>query len=346
VTIGRAAVLTRRHNGRAACHYCGPCEQGCSTFSYFSSPWTTIADAQRTGRLTLLTDAVVARVNTRDGKATGVTYIDRVTREAREARGRIVLLCASSLESTRLLMNSGLGGESGTLGRYLMDHIFEGGASGVMPSIEAKPWAGPPRRPNGIYIPRFRNVKEKMTNGFIRGYGFQGGSSPEFDFGAPGFGAAYKDAVRNGYFGISIGVWGECLPRYENYVEIDKDRVDAWGIPILKIRMQWGDNELKLWQDAREQAALMLEAAGAVNVRMYGKPSVPGFCIHEVGTARMGSDRKRSVLNAYNQVWDTPNVFVTDGACYVSVACQNPTLTMMAVTVRACDYILKEYAKA
>ncbi len=346
VTIGRAAVLTRRHNGRAACHYCGPCEQGCSTFSYFSSPWTTIADAQRTGRLTLLTDAVVARVNTRDGKATGVTYIDRVTREAREARSRIVLLCASSLESTRLLMNSGLGGESGTLGRYLMDHIFEGGASGVMPSIEAKPWAGPPRRPNGIYIPRFRNVKEKMTNGFIRGYGFQGGSSPEFDFGAPGFGAAYKDAVRNGYFGISIGVWGECLPRYENYVEIDKDRVDAWGIPILKIRMQWGDNELKLWQDAREQAALMLEAAGAVNVRMYGKPSVPGFCIHEVGTARMGSDRKRSVLNAYNQVWDTPNVFVTDGACYVSVACQNPTLTMMAVTVRACDYIVKEYAKA
>ncbi len=345
MTIGRAAVLTRNHNGRAACHYCGPCEQGCGTFSYFSSPWTTIADAQKTGRFTLITDAVAARVNTTGGKATGVAYIDRQSRMPREVKAKIVVLCASTLESTRLLLNSKIGGDNDALGRYLMDHIFEGGARGIIPDLEAKPWAGSPRRPNGIYVPRFRNVKEKSTNGFIRGYGYQGGSSPAFQFGAEGFGKDYKNAVREGVFGISLGVWGECLPRKENRVEIDPNRVDAWGIPVLKVSMAWSDNELKLWQDGREQAAEMLEAAGAKDVQMSGRVSVPGFCIHEVGTARMGTDRKTSVLNKYNQMWDVENVFVTDGACYVSVACQNPTLTMMAITVRSCDYIVNEYAK-
>ena len=345
MTIGRAAVLTRNHNGRAACHYCGPCEQGCGTFSYFASPWTTIADAQKTGRFTLLTDAVAARVNTSGGKATGVAYIDRLSRMPREVKAKIVVLCASTLESTRLLLNSKIGGDNDALGRYLMDHIFEGGARGIMPDLEAKPWAGSPRRPNGIYVPRFRNVKEKSTKGFIRGYGYQGGSAPVFQFGAEGFGKDYKNAVRQGVFGISLGVWGECLPRKENRVEIDPNRVDAWGIPALKVSMAWSDNELKLWQDGREQAAEMLEAAGAKDVRMSGRVSVPGFCIHEVGTARMGTDKKTSVLNKYNQMWDVENVFVTDGACYVSVACQNPTLTMMAITVRSCDYIVNEYAK-
>jgi choline dehydrogenase-like flavoprotein len=345
VTMGRAAVLTKAHNGRAACHYCGPCEQGCVTFSYFSSPWTTIKDAQNTKRLTLLTDAVTARVIMKDGKAAGVSYIDRVTRDPKEVRGKIVVLCASTLESTRILLNSGICNSSGVLGKYVMDHIYTGGASGVMPMFETKPWAGMPRRPNGIYIPRFRNVNEKMTNGFIRGYGYQGGSSPSFNFGAPGFGKAYKEAVRDGQWGISIGLWGECLARKENVVDLDKSRVDAWGVPVLRISAEWSDNEKKLWEDGREQAAEMLEAAGAKEVRKYGRYSVPGFCIHEVGTARMGDDPKTSVLNRYNQAHDVENIFVTDGACWVSSGCGNPTLTMMAITVRACDYITKEYAK-
>jgi choline dehydrogenase-like flavoprotein len=345
VTIGRVAVLTRNHNGRQACHYCGPCEQGCRTFSYFSSPWTTIADAQKTGRLTLLTDAVAARVTMKDGKASGIAYIDRVSRTPREVKGKLVVLCASTLESTRLLMNSGICGDNDALGRYLMDHIYQGGASGRMPNLEAKPWAGPPRRPNGIYIPRFRNVKEKNTNGFIRGYGYQGGSSPSFDFGAKGIGAAYKDAVRKGFWSIGIGMWGECLARKENFVEIDRDRVDAWGIPVLKVNCTWSDNELRMFEDAKEQAAEMLEAAGAEGVRTYGSPSVPGFCIHEIGTARMGTNPRTSVLNAYNQSHEVENLFVTDGAAWVSSGCQNPTLTMMAITVRACDWIIKEYAK-
>src|SRR5579872_5582995 len=333
VTIGRAAILTQKHNGRAACHYCGPCEQGCSTFSYFSSPWTTIADAQRTGRLTLICDAVAAQIPAKDGKATGVMYIDRVTREPKEVRARVVVLCASTLESTRLLLNSNLCNQNDALGHYVMDHHYQGSADGVMPMLEAKPWAGPPRRPNGIYIPRFRNVKDSVTNGFIRGYGYQGGSSPSFTMNAPGFGASFKEAVRAGHWNINIQAFCECLPRKENYVELDKDRVDAWGIPVLKMHAEYGDNEKKLWNDAREQGAEMLEAAGAKNVRMTGNPSVFGFCIHEVGTARMGNDPRSSVVNSHCQAHEVKNIFVTDGACWVSSGNQNPTLTMMAITV-------------
>jgi len=345
VTMGRTAILTKKHNGRAACHYCGPCEQGCSTFSYFSSPWTTISDAQKTGRLSLFTDAVASHVVMKDGKAAGIAYIDRLTREPREVRAKVVVLCASTLESTRLLMNSHICNSSGVLGKYVMDHIYGGGAAGEMPIPEARPWAGPPRRPTGIYVPRFRNVSEKSTSGFIRGYGYQGGSAPAFDFDAPGFGAQYKDAVRQGRWNINLGLWAECLARKENYVEIDRDRVDAWGIPVLRIHAQYGDNEKKLWQDGREQAAAMLEAAGARNVHLTGQHSVPGFCIHEIGTARMGADSKTSVVNPYCQAHDVENLFVTDGACWVSSGCQNPTLTMMAITVRACEYIVKEYSK-
>ncbi len=345
VTMGRVAILTEKHNGRQPCHYCGPCERGCTTFSYFNSTTTTIPDAMRTGRTTLLTDAVVSHVLTKDGKATGVAYLDRVTREPREVYGKLVVLCASTLESTRLLMNSKICGDNDALGHYVMDHIYQGGAAGTFADLEAKPWAGGPRRPNGIYIPRFRNVTEKSTKGMIRGYGYQGGSSPEFNFGAPGFGASYKNAVRNGSWGVDIGAWCECLARKENQVSIDPENVDAWGIPTLKVSAEWSDNEKKLWEDSRLQAAEMLEAAGAKNVRVTGVQSVPGFCIHETGTARMGNDPKTSVVNKYCQAHEVPNIFVTDGACWVSSGCQNPTLTMMAITVRACDYITKEYAK-
>lgn len=345
VTIGRVAILTRPLNGRQPCHYCGPCEQGCSTFSYYSSPWTTIAAAQKTGRLTLITDAVAAQVTMRGGKASGISYVDRTSRDLREVKAKVVVLCASTLESTRLLMNSNICNNNDALGRYVMDHIYEGGAAGIMPMLEGKPWAGMPQRPNGIYVPRFRNITEKSTNGFIRGYGYQGGSQPSFNMGAPGFGARYKEAVRNGHWGIGLTLWGECLARKENYVTIDKDKVDAWGIPVLRIHADWSDNEKKLWADGRQQAAEMLEAAGAKNVRLTGGYSVPGFCIHEIGTARMGNDPRTSVLNKYCQAHEVDNLFVTDGAAWVSSGCQNPTLTMMALTVRACDYIVREYSK-
>jgi choline dehydrogenase-like flavoprotein len=345
VTIGRAAILTRPHNGRQACHYCGPCEQGCATFSYFSSPFTTIKDAQATGRLTLITDAVCSHILVNDGKAAGVGYIDRTSRAAREVRGKIVVLCASTLESTRLMLNSGIGGESGVLGHYLMDHVFGGTVAGVLPEKPQLAWSGPPQRPNGIYIPRFRNVTAKTTNGFIRGYGFQGGASPQFRFDAPGFGPAFKDAVRESQWVMSLIAFGECLARKENRVEIDPDKKDAWGVPTLKISAERSDNDFKLYNDAQDQAAEMLEAAGATSIGKSGQPSTLGFCIHEVGTARMGNDPKSSVFNRYCQSHELPNLFCTDGAVWTSTACQNPTLTMMAITVRACDYMTREYAK-
>jgi choline dehydrogenase-like flavoprotein len=351
ITIGRVAVLTRDHNGRAACHYCGPCEQGCITHSYYHSPWVTLPAAEATGRCTVVTDAVVSHVvrDRQTGLAGGVAYIDRVTRQPRELRAKVVVLCASTLESTRILLNSepgGMANSSGVLGHYVMDHIYQGGARGELTELKAEPWSGMPRRPNGIYIPRFRNIDRTQTNGMIRGYGYQGGSSASFNMSAPGFGAAFKKAVRDsGVWSTSISAWCECLPRYENYVELDKDRAEAWGIPALKIHADWSDNEKKLWHDSREQAAEMLEASGHKNVRLTGEMSVPGFCIHEVGTARMGADPKKSVLNGYAQAHDIKNLFVTDGAGWASIGCQNPTLTMMAITARACAYIADQQRK-
>lgn len=350
ITIGRTANITKDHNGRQACHYCGPCAQGCITRSYYNSMSTTIPDAAKTGRLRLITKAIAAGIVMEDGgKARGVRYIDAQTRDERTVQGKVIVLCASTLESTRLLLNSSICNSSGVLGHHLMDHIFRGGANGEMPITEGKAWAGMPRRPNGIYIPRFRNVTEKRTKGpkgdFIRGYGYQGNCIPEFSFDAPGFGGDYKKALHKVKWNATIQLWGECLARMENYVEIDKTRKDAWGIPALKINATWSDNEKALWHDGVQQASEMLEAAGAKNVKTQGQYSVPGSCIHEIGTARMGADRKTSVLNRYNQAWDVENIFVTDGAAWVSSGCANPTLTMMAITVRACDYITKEYAK-
>jgi choline dehydrogenase-like flavoprotein len=345
VTIGRAAILTQKHNGRAACHYCGPCHRGCITKSYFNSPATTLADAERTGRLTIFTQAVAARVLMRDGKAEGVEYIDANQRTLHQVRGKLVVLCASSLESVRLLLNSGICNSSGVLGHYLLDNMFRGGADGFIPAGKASPWSGSPARPNGIYIPRFRNVQEKETNGFIRGYGYQGGCTQSFDFAAPGLGAQYKNAVRNGYWGMRLNLYTECLARKENRVEVDNLRTDAWGVPILKMNMSWSDNELKMFADAQHEAMAMLKAANAENIRLYDERSKPGAAIHETGGARMGDNPRTSVLNRYNQAHDVKNLFVTDGACFVSNGCQNPTLTMMAITVRVCDYIVKEYSK-
>ena len=351
VTIGRTAMLTKDHNGRAACHYCGPCEQGCITNSYYASPFTTLLAAAQTGNLTLVTDAVASHVTVdrSTGRASGIAYIDRITRAPRELHAKMVILCASTIESTRLLLNSasdGLANSSGVLGHYLMDHIYGGGATGTLPELTAKAWVGAPRRPNGIYIPRFRNIDQAVTNGMIRGYGYQGRSSPAFNFQASGFGADYKQRVHDEtLWRTGIGVWAECLARYENHVSIDKDRVDAWGIPSVKINMSWSDNDLALWRDGREEGAAMLEASGHKDVKVTGEPSVPGFCVHEIGTARMGNDPKTSVLNRFNQTHDVKNLFVTDGAAWVSSACQNPTLTMMAITARACDYIVDRHKK-
>jgi choline dehydrogenase-like flavoprotein len=351
MTIGRSAVLTRDHNGRAVCHYCGPCHRGCITKSYFSSLTATLPAAEETGNLTLRPDSVVHSViwDPGLGRVTGVRVIDRETREPLEFFGRIVFLAASALESTRILLNSkspdfpdGLANSSGALGRYLMDHTMSTGALATFRGWEAYTSTG--TRPNGIYIPRFRNITEPSSD-FLRGYGYQGWPSRadwRRGIDEPGFGTSFKDRLtRPGPWTMELGAFGECLPRHENYVELDPDVEDAWGIPVLKIHCQWSDNERIMMQDSAERAAEMLEAAGGTDIRMLTEITAPGLTIHEMGTARMGRDPKTSVLNGFNQAWDAKNLFVVDGASMTSSACQNPSLTYMALTARACAYAIE-----
>lgn len=352
MTLGRSANITTPINGRGACHYCGPCEHGCATHSYFNSAFTTVADAVATGRTTLVTGAMVSQVLTDPAtrKATGVRYVDRATRQVGEVHARVVVLAAQALESTRILLNSqdgGLANGSGVLGRYLMDHISGGGAAAEFPELAGTVMGpGSPRRPNGIYLMRFRNLPGQPASAskdFLRGYGYQGGGSTGLRNNAPGFGAAYKAALRETSTTFSLGGFGECLPHADNHVALDRDVVDAWGIPVLRVSMRWTDNELALRRDMAVQAAEMLEAIGGrqIQIRLNAR-QIPGYGIHEVGTARMGTDPKQSVLNQFQQAHELPNLFVTDGAGFPSIACQNPTLTIMALTVRSCDYMLEQ----
>ena len=355
LTIGRTAIVTKPHNGRAACHYCGPCERGCRTFSYFSSPFTTVKDAIASGNCTLITDAIVSHVEMepRSKKARGVTFIHRATKESKQVRGKAVVLCAQALESTRILLNSptseypkGLGNSSGLLGHYLMDHVVGGGASATFDDLREPPSANPPHRPNGIYLVRFRNTPRTGKHPhFIRGYGYQGGAMPDFALDAPGLGADYKKAVKQGRYEVSLGAFGESLANFDNFCEIDPNLKDAWGIPALRISMAHGKNEADLMHDAGVSAAEMLESAGAKNISLRTGVEMPGMAIHEVGTARMGNDRKKSVLNPFCQSHDVPNLFVADGSCFVSSGCQNPTLTMMAIAVRACDHLIDGFRR-
>ena len=355
LTMGRVAILTQPHNGRAPCHYCGPCERGCMTFSYFSSPFTTVKDAVKTGNCTLITDAIVSHVdmNTGSNKAQGVTFVQRTTKETKQIRGKVVVMCAQALESTRILLNSstpeypnGLANSSGLLGHYLMDHVVGADASGTFVDMDELPTANPPHRPNGIYVVRYRNTPATGKHPhFIRGYGFQGGASPRFNTDAPGIGAEYKKAVKLGTYHVSLGAFGESLANFDNFCEIDPDLKDVWGIPALRISMAHGNNEAALMRDAGVTAAEMLEAAGAKDIHVRTGVEMPGMAIHEVGTARMGNNPKKSVLNAFCQSHDVHNLLVTDGSCFVSSACQNPTLTMMAITVRACDHLVERFRR-
>jgi choline dehydrogenase-like flavoprotein len=273
-----------------------------------------------------------------------VRVIDAQTKESIEFEARIVFLCASAIESVRLLLNStstrfpdGLANSSGVLGRYVMDHHYGSGASGVMPGHLDQRTIG--RRPNGIYVARFRNVQEASKE-FVRGYGMQGGSG-RAGFGrgssAVGVGAEFKHAMLHdlGPWTINVGGWGETLPSADNRITLDPNVRDAWGVPAARIAVRWGENERAMQRDIVASAVELLEAAGAQNVRPYGQMQPPGHCIHEMGGARMGRSSRDAVLNGWNQAWDLPNLFITDGACMTSSACQNPSITYMALTARA-----------
>jgi len=355
MTIGRVAVLTQPHNGRAACHYCGPCERGCSTGSYYSTQSVALPAARATGNLTLRPHSLVHDVlyDEEKDRATGVRVIDTETGESMEFYGRLLFLCASSMSTARIMLLSksprfpdGIANGSGALGHYLMDHHYHVGANGLFEGFEDRYYQG--NRPNGIYIPRFRNISpETQRTDYGRGFGFQGSASRQgWGRGRSlrGLGAGFKETLRDpGRWTMGLGAFGETLPRYDNYCELDAEVTDGWGIAVLRFHVRRDENDRAMRKDMAATAAEMLEAAGAVNVQTYDRiEDAPGLGNHEMGGARMGRDPRTSVLNAYNQCHEVPNLFVTDGACMTSSACQNPSLTYMALTARACDYAVHE----
>lgn len=355
VTIGRTANLTEQHNGRSACQYRNLCSRGCPFGAYFSTQSATMPAAVATGNLTLRPFSIVNQIlyDKDTKKAKGVLVIDAETKETTEFYAKIVFVNASTLGSTFILLNStseahpnGLGNASGQLGHNLMDHHFRCGASGDAEGFDDKYYYG--RRANGIYIPRYRNMGGEKRD-YVRGFGYQGGASRgtwHEGIAEMAIGGDFKDKMSTpGKWSMGLGGFGETLPYFENQVTIDKTKKDKWGQPVLAIDCEYKENENKMRVDMMNDAAEMLEVAGIKNISTYDSGCDPGMAIHEMGTARMGKDPKTSVLNSWNQMHEVSNVFVTDGSCMPSTACQNPSLTYMALTARACDYAVKELKK-
>ena len=352
--IGRVAHVTGPLAGRSNCQYRNKCSLGCPFGGYFSTQSSTLPAAQATGNLTLRPYSIVTKIlyDKDSQKATGVEILDAETNKTYVYNAKVIFLCASTLNSAWVLMNSatdvwegGLGSSSGELGHNLMDHHFRVGASGIAEGYDDKYYYG--RRPNGFYIPRFRNINEKRD--YIRGFGYQGGANREGwqrDIAELGIGVELKEALgQPGNWTIGMTAFGETLPYHENKVTLDKTVKDKWGLNVLAIDAEIKDNENKMRVDMMADAKEMLEKAGIKNVNTYDSGYALGQGIHEMGTARMGKDPKTSVLNKHNQVWDAKNVYVTDGSFMTSANCVNPSLSYMAFTARAVDHAVNELKK-
>lgn len=352
---GRTANLTRPLEGRGQCQSRNACWLGCPYGAYFSSQSSTLPAAVKTGRMTMKVWSIVTEVlYDRDKqRASGVRVLDAITNQTTDYRAKIVFLCASTINSTWLLMRSatdvwpgGLGSSSGELGHNLMDHHFRLGASGTLDGLDDKTVYG--SRPTGFYIPRFRNLFGDKRE-YLRGFGYQGSASRS-GWGRAvaelGIGGEFKDAAAMpGGWRIGGTAFGEMLPEHTNQITLDATKRDKWGLPVVKIDCATGENERLMRKDMTTDLAEMLEQCGVKHVSTYDNGYFPGMGIHEMGTARMGTTAKNSVLNKHNQVWDAPNVFVTDGSCMTSAACQNPSLTYMALTARAADYAVSELTR-
>jgi choline dehydrogenase-like flavoprotein len=353
--IGRCANITEPIQERSNCKYRNKCWLGCPFGAYFSTQSSTLPAAMKTGNLTVRPWSIVTKIlyDKDTKKAKGVEVLDAETNKTYQYFAKIVFLNASTLNSAWVLMNSatdiwpdGLGSSSGELGHNLMDHHLGVGAGGTVDGYDDKYYFG--RRANGIYVPRFRNLFGDKRD-YIRGFGYQGGASRQGwsrEIAEMNIGSDFKDALSEpGPWSMGIGGFGEILPYHENKVTLDKNKKDKWGLNVLAIDAEWRDNERKMRVDMKNDAMEMLEAAGVKNVQGFDGDGTMGRGIHEMGTARMGLDPKTSVLNKWNQVWDAPNVFVTDGAFMVSSNCVNPSLTYMAMTARAVDHAVGELKK-
>lgn len=356
VTIGRVAHLTGSKNfdGRSKCQYRDRCIRGCPFGAYFSSLSSTLPAAEATGNLTVRPDAIVHQImyDQDTKRATGVKVIDALTKESHEFKAKVIFLCASTIATPSILMQSrsdrfpnGMGNDSDQLGRNIMDHHLGVGAYGKVDGHEDQFYRG--RRPNGIYIPRFRNLGgESDRADYKRGFGYQGGASRNnWDevIAEVSHGKALKEAIlRPGGWTMGIMGFGEVLPYQENRFTLDYDRLDSWGLPTVTFDAELRDNERNMRKDMMDSAVDMLEKAGVRDINAYNSETALGAGIHEMGTARMGRDPKTSVVNAFNALHDVPNVYLTDGSFMTSASCVNPSLTYMAFTARAVDHAVKQ----
>lgn len=355
--MGRCAHLTKPsqyhiEQGRGPCMARNECQKGCSFGAYFSTQSSTLPAAIKTGNLTIATNSIVHSViyDETTKRATGVRVIDSETMAVREYYGKVIFLCASTLGTTQIMLNSvsdsfpsGIANSSGVLGHYLTDHCYNAGADADVPGFEEEYYSG--RRPTSLYMPRFQNIIDKNPD-FLRGYALTGGAQREewYRFAdKKGFGKAFKQSIKNaGGWKFNLRVSGEMLPRYENQVSLHPSKKDKWGMPQLHFNCSYSDNEKKMMEHAANTAGEMLETIGLKNVSTWTSDSPMGLVIHEMGTARMGKDPKTSILNGNNQCHDIANLFVTDGACMASSGWQNPSLTFMALTARACKFAIEE----
>jgi choline dehydrogenase-like flavoprotein len=354
LTIARVANLTRGWDNRGPCQNRNLCTRGCPYGGYFSSNSSTIPAAAATGNLTIRPFSIVKEIiyDEKLQRATGVRVIDMNTLEEFEFKSRIIFVNASTIDTTSILLNSksarfpnGMGNDSEQLGHNLMDHHSSSGASGLHEGFRDQYYKG--RRPCGFLIPRFRNIGKGEQVDFLRGYNFQGRGEregwKERKDDVPGVGAEFKDQLtKPGPWSVWMGGWGECLPYYDNKVSLSNSKKDKWGLPLIEIDFTFKENEHLMMKDIQNMGANMLEEAGFKNVNTFSYNSPGGSTVHEMGTARMGTDPKTSVLNKHNQLHAVRNLFVTDGSCMTSSACQNPSLTYMALTARACDYAVSE----
>lgn len=359
LTIGRVAHLTGNamHEGRSNCQYRNRCDRGCPFGGYFSSNSSTIPAAERTGNMTLRPNSIAYEIvyDESTKKASGVRVIDTLTKEKLFFEAEVIFNCASAIASAGIMLQSkskrfpnGLGNDSGELGHNVMDHHYQVGASALVEGFDDSYYKG--RRPNGFYIPRFQNLKDKSEKKeYLRGFGYQGSASRgnwKQAVSELSFGKDLKDKILEpGTWNVGMGAFGECLPYHENKISLNYDALDEWGLPTIDFDVEYKENEMKMREDMKNQAVEILKQAGYKNVWGFDKEAIPGKGIHEMGTARMGRDPKTSVLNKFNQVHAVKNVYVTDGACMTSSACQNPSLTYMALTARAADHAIKEFKK-
>ncbi len=353
-TQRRVAQLTRMWNNRPPCHYCGNCGNGCDVGAMFNTIAVTLPPALKTNNVTVLCDSVVSHVlMDTENRARGVRYVERYTNRSVEIEARTVVLAGSSLENTRLLLNSqngGLANSSGVLGHYVMDQIAGTPVTGFLPALKGTAIRNDDGKAGGIYIPNSFNLG-RSPGKFLRGYAMSatGGAQqfPMFAPNLPGFGSDYKKEVKRLYPSVAR-VWmagGEMLARKENFVELDPEVRDAWGIPALRIHATHCDNDRKIYQDFFERAQELFHAAGGEMLPAKPSIAIPGSLIHETGSCRMGADPKTSVLNSFCRTHDIPNVYVFGGGCFVSTGDKHPTLTMMALTARGCDSLIEAARK-